>query len=162
MRRVLPGPGHVTSSNTITLSPSLRADPLGCLNLYMCTNEWNKSNNRSTYAKVQTHESHNGSVPYGCHLADPVHRETLSPLELSPEVVKTRADYICTGPRSNEVRSNGKRSEGWHIQSDTILHIATSGMYGIRPSNLALVTCTKCRSLSESDTVISVQSPIIV
>jgi len=55
------------------------------------------------YAYVQTHKSHTQSVPYGSHLVDPAHRETTPPLDSSPEAVKTRADAICTGPRSKEI-----------------------------------------------------------
>jgi len=104
--RVLPGPGHVTCSRAITLSPSLGADLLGCIIPYKSRKgkERKQSNNLSTYAIVQTHKSHNRSVPYGSYSADPAHRETPPPLDLSPEVVKTRADAICTVPRSKEVK----------------------------------------------------------
>ena len=36
IKRVLPGPGHVTYSRAVTLSPFSGADPLGCINRYMC------------------------------------------------------------------------------------------------------------------------------
>jgi len=39
---------------------------------------------------------------------DPAHGETPSPLGCDPEVVKTRADAICTGPRSKEVIKYGE------------------------------------------------------
>jgi len=118
-----------------------------------------QSKTGSTYANVRTCKSQNWLEPYGSHLADPAHGETPPPLDISPEVVKTRADAICTGPRSKDVTSKGKRREGRDIPSDTVLHITNSGMSGIRPSNLPLVTRTKSRSLSELDTLISVQIP---
>ena len=126
--------------------------------------ETTQSNNRSTYANVRTDKSQSWALPYGWTSTDPAHGETPPPLGMSPEVVKTHADTFCTGPRSKEVRSKGKRRqrERRNIQSYTVLHISTSGMSGIRPSNLALVTRSKCRSLSELYTVISVKSPIIV
>jgi len=85
--RVLPGTGHVTCSRAITLSPSLGAEPLGCIIPYKSRKESKQSNNRSMYANVGTHKSHNESVPYGSHSADPAHGETPTRLDLSPEVV---------------------------------------------------------------------------
>jgi hypothetical protein len=63
------------------------------------------------YANVRTHKPHNRSVPYGSLSADLAHRETPPPLDLSPEVVKTRADAIDTGARSKEVK---RREEKEH------------------------------------------------
>jgi len=60
-------------------------------------------NNHATYVLVQTQTSHYRLVPCSSLLADPAHGETPPPLDCHPEVVKTCADAICTGPRSNEV-----------------------------------------------------------
>ena len=47
-------------------------------------------------------------APYGSLSVDTAHGETPRPLGCDPEVVKTRADAICTGPRSNEVMKYGE------------------------------------------------------
>jgi len=67
-------------------------------------NKRKQSHNSSKYTEGQTHESHNGSVPYGSFSADPVHSETPPPLDLLLDVVKTHANTICTGLRSKEVK----------------------------------------------------------
>jgi len=43
--------------------------------------------------------------------ADPAHGETPPPLGCDPEVVKTRADAICTGPRSKEEKKGREKQE---------------------------------------------------
>jgi len=48
-----------------------------------------------------------GTAP-GDLSADPAHGETPPPLGCDPEVVKTRGDAICTGPRSKEVKKYGE------------------------------------------------------
>ena len=47
-------------------------------------------------------------APYGSLSVDLAHGETPPPLGCDPEVVKTRADAICTRPRSNEVMKYGE------------------------------------------------------
>jgi hypothetical protein len=66
--------------------------------------ECKHSNNLSTYTKIGTNISHNRSAPSGSHSADLAHRETPPPLHLSPEVVKTIADAICSGLRSKKFK----------------------------------------------------------
>jgi len=88
----------------ITSSPPLGADPLGC-HIYL----YNKRNPTKETKPVHTppHDLISPTTDQ-CSMsslsADSVHRETPPPLDLSPEVVKTRADAIYTGPRSNEVK----------------------------------------------------------
>jgi hypothetical protein len=150
-------------SCAVTLSPSLGADPLGCIIPYNSRKgmERKQSNNLSTYAIVPTHKSHNRSVPLRATFQRILRTGKLHlHLTYLRRWYKTRADAICTGPRSKEVKKREERRR--NIQSNTVLHISTSGMSGIRPSNLVLVTRTKYRSLSKLDTIISVKSPIIV
>jgi hypothetical protein len=46
--RVSPGPGYLMCSHAITLSPSLGADPVACVNLYKSRKPKKISDNRST------------------------------------------------------------------------------------------------------------------
>jgi hypothetical protein len=52
--------------------------------------------------------------------ADQAHGETPPPLGCDPEVVKTRADAICTGPRSKVEKIRREKQE--NILSDPVLH----------------------------------------
>jgi hypothetical protein len=56
----------------------------------------------------------------GDHSADPAHGETPPPLGCDPELVKTRADAICTGPRSKEEKKRREKQET--SKSDPVLH----------------------------------------
>jgi len=60
--------------------------------------------NHTTYILIQTQKSHYRLAPYGSLWVDPAHGETPPPLDCDPEVVKTRANAICTGSRSDEVK----------------------------------------------------------
>jgi hypothetical protein len=95
------------SRAAVTLSPSLGADLLGCINRIR-EKERKALNNHAAYVLVQTQKSRYRLAPYGSFSVDPAHGETPPPLGCDPEVVKTRADAICTGPRSNEVIKYGE------------------------------------------------------
>jgi hypothetical protein len=99
----------------VTLSPSLGADLQGCINRTREKEMIGKKAliNHAAYVLVQNHKSRYRLGPYGILSVDPAHGETPPPLGCHPEVVKTRADAICTRPRSNTVMCYGdeKRSE---------------------------------------------------
>jgi len=65
-------------------------------------------NNHAMYVLVQTQTSRHRLAPYGTLSVHPVHGDTPPPLGCDPEGVKTRADAIYTGPRSNEVMKYGE------------------------------------------------------
>jgi len=96
----LPGPG---SRAAVTLSPSLGADLLGCINRTREKERQEALYSHAAYVLVPTQKSRYRLAPYGSLSVDPAHGETPPPLGCDPEVVKTRADAICTGPRYNEV-----------------------------------------------------------
>jgi len=93
--------------------------------------------------------SDNQTVLYGSDLANLAHWESPPPLNMTLEVVKTRAKAICTGLKFNEEQKS--REEKWqerrNNQCATVLHMSTAGMSGIQPSNHVLVTPTKWRTL---------------
>ena len=68
-------------------------------------------NNHAAYVLVRNHKSCYRLAPYGSLSVDPAHGKTPPPLGCDPEVVKTRADAICTGPRSNEVMKYGEEKK---------------------------------------------------
>jgi len=73
-------------------------------------------NNHATYVLVQTQTSCYRLAPHGSLSVDPAHRETPPPFGCDPEVVKTRADAIYTGPRSNEVMKYGEEKKREEIE----------------------------------------------
>jgi hypothetical protein len=136
------------------------------IHLFRCKQPWaassrtrvekkrTQSNNRSKYANVRTHEYHNRSVSYGSHSSDPAHRETLPPLDLSQELVRTPADAICTGPRSKEVNKLREEKEGTSKVTPSSISPLPESPASHHPSSsplsiLALVACPKHRSSSE-------------
>jgi len=89
------------SRAAITVSLSLGADLMGCINR---TREKDRKalNNHAANVLVQTQKSHYRLAPDSSLSVDPAHGKTPPPLGCDLEVVKTRADTICTGPRSKE------------------------------------------------------------
>ena len=111
------------SRAAVTLSPSLGADLLGCIN---CRREKERKGKEAlyipaAYVLIRNHKSRyrlvqlNGDVS-----ADPAYGETPPPLGCDPEVVTTHADAICTGPRS-EKRTREERNKKTS-KSDPVLH----------------------------------------
>lgn len=98
---VLNGPVYVTCSCAIPSCYPLDGGLLGDLNLYNCTEKRKESNNHSMYANVQTHITHNQSVPNDSHSVNPAHIEAAPFLNLSAELIMIHMYTICTGPISN-------------------------------------------------------------
>jgi len=106
----LPGLG---SRVAVTLSPSLGADLLGCRSQYK-RKEWKgmKGSNQTTVWRTQSYERISPTTDRYSSMATFRQIWCTGKLHLHWQVVKTHADAICTGPKSNKKRRGEKRREG--------------------------------------------------
>jgi len=124
----LPGPGHITCSHAVTLSPALGADLLGCITPYKSRNgkKW-KESNQTTVPGTQSYELISPTTDQyraGWPFSESGARGKSTSSRLTWKVVKTHADAICTGLISKEEKKRRQIQE--IIQTWSHLDISTS------------------------------------
>jgi len=94
----LPGLGlHLT----ITLSPSFGVDPLGCQSQYKIR-EAKRNKNQTIILRTQSYEPVSPITNHYSSIVTYWQIRHMGKLHLHWQMVKTRADAICTRPRSKE------------------------------------------------------------
>jgi len=92
MKLVLPDPGHVTCSCAITLSPSLGADPLCCIDLYKSRKKRKQSNNHSLHQQNVNRSRSNTQSSQTLWLTLPVLLSTSKCSQTTLELSKVLSD----------------------------------------------------------------------
>jgi len=107
------------SRAAVTLSPSVGSDLLGCINRTREKERQGKEAlyNHAAYVLVRNHKSHYRSVPLRA-IFRRIRRT--GKLHLQWQVVKTHADTICTGPKSNKKRRREEERKKKTSKSDPV------------------------------------------
>jgi hypothetical protein len=143
----LPG---LRSHVAITLPPSLGADHLGCHSQYK-RKEWKgmKGCNQTTVQRTHLYEPIRPTTDRYSSMLTFRRIQRTGKLHLHWQVVKTDADAIYTGPRSNKQVKRWREQKQREANKGTILHTATSKLIHHLPS-ITVARISRRWSSSES------------